>query len=109
MTGECGFSAASIRHGFVAADARRVCQRRKIPRESAAVSLLVWTGVITLGRAMGYERREPPEVDFELEWAGVEGEEVVITAQASVLFSSVMGRGFWRLSSGADGCKPTQA
>jgi hypothetical protein len=30
--------------------------------------VLVWIGVITLGRSMGYERREPPPIDFELDW-----------------------------------------
>jgi hypothetical protein len=37
-------------------------------RAAAVISVLVWIGVITLGRSMGYERREPPPIDFELDW-----------------------------------------
>lgn len=46
-------------------------RRARVPgtvRAAAVVSVLVWLGVIALGRAMGYERREPPQVDFELDW-----------------------------------------
>jgi hypothetical protein len=35
------------------------------PRTTAVVSVLVWLSVIALGRWMGYERREPPEFDFD--------------------------------------------
>lgn len=34
-------------------------------RLTAIVSLMVWVSVIVLGRAMGYERRRPPEVDID--------------------------------------------
>ena len=34
-------------------------------RATALVSVLVWIGVLALGRSMGYERREAPEVDVE--------------------------------------------
>ena len=38
-------------------------------RASAVVSALVWISVIVLGRWMGYERREPPDVDLDtLQW-----------------------------------------
>jgi|SRR5690606_3926007 len=46
-------------------------RRARVPaavRATAVASVLVWLGMITLGRAMGYERREPPTVDFELDW-----------------------------------------
>ena len=47
-------------------------ERRRTPRTArtaAIVSMLVWTSVIVLGRWMGYELREPPEMDFEsLPW-----------------------------------------
>jgi hypothetical protein len=43
-------------------------------RAAAVVSVLIWVGVIALGRAMGYERREPPPSNLEpLPWLqGVE-------------------------------------
>jgi uncharacterized protein DUF6644 len=34
-------------------------------RTTAVVSVLVWLSVIALGRWLGYERREPSEVDFD--------------------------------------------
>ena len=34
-------------------------------RTTAVVSVLVWVSVIALGRWLGYERREPPEVDLD--------------------------------------------
>lgn len=34
-------------------------------RLTAAVSVLVWLGVIALGRALGYERRDPPPSDLD--------------------------------------------
>ena len=34
-------------------------------RTTAIVSVVVWVSVIALGRAMGYERREAPEVDVD--------------------------------------------
>ena len=34
-------------------------------RITAIVSVVVWVGVITLGRSMGYERREAPGVDAD--------------------------------------------
>ena len=34
-------------------------------RTTAVVSVLVWVSVIALGRWIGYERREPPEVDLD--------------------------------------------
>jgi hypothetical protein len=38
-------------------------------RAAAVVSVLIWVGVIALGRAMGYERREPPPSQLEtLPW-----------------------------------------
>lgn len=51
-------------------------RRARVPgavRAAAVVSVLVWLGVIVLGRAMGYERREPPQVDFELDWFAASG------------------------------------
>jgi hypothetical protein len=38
---------------------------RRPARLTAIVSMTVWIGVIVLGRAMGYERRKPPEVDLD--------------------------------------------
>lgn len=34
-------------------------------RAAAVVSMLLWASVIVLGRALGYERREPPPSDVE--------------------------------------------
>jgi uncharacterized protein DUF6644 len=34
-------------------------------RTAAVVSLVVWISVLALGRAMGYERRQAPDVDVE--------------------------------------------
>ena len=47
-------------------------QRMRTPwgaRTTAVVSVLVWISVIALGRAMGYERRDPPPIDLDaLPW-----------------------------------------
>ena len=40
-----------------------------IARATAVVSVLIWVGVIVLGRAMGYERRQPAPSDLDtLPW-----------------------------------------
>lgn len=40
-----------------------------LARTAAVVSVLIWVGVLALGRAMGYERREPPPSQLEtLPW-----------------------------------------
>lgn len=51
-------------------DAWEEFMRARWPARSAAVvSVLVWVGVIALGRGMGYERREPPPSQIEaLPW-----------------------------------------
>jgi hypothetical protein len=44
-------------------------------RTAAVVSLLVWLSAIALGRAMGYERRDPPPSDLDtLPWLDVANE-----------------------------------
>lgn len=44
-------------------------------RATAVVSVLVWVSVIALGRAMGYERREPPPSDVDtLLWLEADAE-----------------------------------
>lgn len=40
-----------------------------LARATAVVSVLIWVSVVALGRAMGYERREPPPSQLEtLPW-----------------------------------------
>ena len=56
---------------FSVAARRRIASADRPPRASwaacvfAVISVLVWVGVIALGRSMGYERREPPPMNLD--------------------------------------------